>query len=397
MKQEAPINTKIRGLLIFAAFCAVSACAQQQDISPTISIDPVDFKALSGWADDDLSGVLSAFRKSCAVLTASDKNSRASQLRIAERSVDLRPSCNAAANVEENNKAGLRGYFEKWFSPYAVRDHSGDREGLLTGYYEPELRGSRTARGQYKIPLYGRPDNLVTADLGLFDPALKGRKVAGLISKGALVPYHDRKTIDGNHPVTNLQPLVWVDSQVDAFFLHIQGSGRIKLAEGGLLRLGYAANNGHPYTAIGGTLARRGEIPLDRISMQSIRAWLAANPEKAKEVMAQNARYIFFRELTGNAPIGAQGVELTAGRSLAVDRRAIPLGMPIWVDTADPIDPHKPYRRLMIAQDVGHAIKGVIRGDIFFGHGLLAARRAGLMKSRGQFFVLLPKVAPDAS
>jgi membrane-bound lytic murein transglycosylase A len=311
--------------------------------------------------------------------------------------VDWRAGCEAAAAVDATDSDAVRAYFEKWFSPHAVFDRDGSQEGLLTGYYEPELRGARRPDGRYKFPLYGRPANLVTADLGLFDASLAGHNVTGRVANGRLVPYPDRGTIVGEGLADDSEPLVWVDSAVDAFFLHIQGSGRVRLAGGGLMRLGYAASNGHPYTAIGRTLIQRGEIPRDRVSMQSIRAWFAANPDKAAEVMAQNARYIFFRELEGDAPVGAQGVELTAGRSLAVDRRVIPLGALLWLDTRDPIDPRLPYRRLMVAQDVGHAVRGGIRADIFFGHGLLAARRAGLMKQRGRYFILLPKVAAPAS
>jgi membrane-bound lytic murein transglycosylase A len=294
-------------------------------------------------------------------------------------------------NVDLAVGDAARAYFEKWFKPHAILGGNGDQDGLLTGYYEPELRGARKPSARYKYPLYGRPGDLVTVDLSLFDKTLVGRSLTGRVANGVLAPYPDRKTIDNRRLELNPKPLVWVDNAVDAFFLHIQGSGRIKLDGGGLMRVGYAASNGHPYTAIGRTLVQRGAIQRGRASMQSIRAWLAANPDPATDVMMQNARYIFFRELEGNAPVGAQGVELTAGRSLAVDRRAVPLGAPLWLETRDPLDPREPYNRLMIAQDVGHAIKGGIRGDIFFGHGPLAARRAGLMNQRGRYFILLPR------
>jgi len=319
--------------------------------------------------------------------------------RVAGRAIDWRPACEAAPAVTVGTSGAARDYFEKWFQPFAVLDRDGGREGLLTGYYEAELRGARRQGGRYRFPLYGRPGDLVTADLGLFDETLTGRSVTGRVSGGALVPYPDRKSIDRNGLADKTAPLVWVDSAVDAFFLQIQGSGRVKLADGGLMRLGYAASNGRAYTAIGRTLIRQGEIPPDRVSMQTIRAWLASNPDKAVAIMEQNERYIFFRVLDGSAPVGAQGVELTAERSLAVDSRAVPLGAPLWIDTTDPIDPRQPFRRLMIAQDVGQAIKGGIRGDIFFGYGQIAARRAGLMKQRGRYFILLPKpkVAPPSS
>lgn len=384
-------------MLIGASLYATVGCAPPPELSQKIFVEPVGFKALEGWRGDRLDDALAAYKKSCAVLLRAPAVSRGTPLLVGGRVVNWRPACEAVANVEEKNSSAARDYFEKWFRPFAVVDAEGHRNGLLTGYYEPELRGARRPGGRFKFPLYGRPSDLVTADLGQFDASLKGRRVTGRVAQGALVPYPHRKLIDGGHLADKSRPLVWVDSAIDAFFLHIQGSGRVKLEDGGLMRLGYAASNGHAYTAIGRTLIRRGAIARDQASMQSIRAWLAANPDKAPEIMGQNARYIFFRELNGNAPVGAQGVELTAGRSLAVDRQAVPLGAPLWVETRDPIDPHRPYRRLMIAQDVGHAIKGGIRGDIFFGHGRLAARRAGLMKQRGRYYILLPKAAPPAS
>ncbi len=376
---------------------ATAGCAPRLELSPHISVESVDFKVLEGWRSDRLVEALAAFRKSCEVLLRAPKADHKNAFLVAGRALNWRPACKAASNVDDKSSGAARDYFEKWFRPFAVFDRSGNRDGLLTGYYEAELSGARHPGGRFKIPLYGRPSDLVTADLGQFDASLKGRSVTGRVSNGTLVPYPDRKSIDGGRLADKPKPLVWVDSEIDAFFLHIQGSGRIKLADGGLMRLGYAASNGRAYTAIGRTLVQRGAIARDRASMQTIRAWLAANPDKATKIMAQNARFIFFRELAGNAPVGAQGVELTAGRSLAVDRRAVPLGVPLWLETQDPIDPHRPYQRLMIAQDVGHAIKGGIRGDIFFGHGLLAARRAGLMKQRGRYYLLLPKAAPPAS
>ena len=340
---------------------------------------------------------MAAYRKSCEALLRASNADPNKPLLVAGRAVNWVPACKAAASVDDQSSIAAREYFEKWFRPFAVFDRNGKQEGLLTGYYEAELRGALHPGGRFKFPLYSRPSDLVAVDLGRFETSLKGRSIIGRVADGTLVPYPVRKSIDGGILADKLKPLVWVDSAIDAFFLHIQGSGRIKLANGGLMRLGYAASNGHDYTAIGRILVQRGEITRDRVSMQTIRAWLAANPAKASEIMAQNARYIFFRELTGNAPVGAQGVELTAGRSLAVDRSAVPLGTPLWLDTRDPVDPYRPYQRLMIAQDVGNAIKGGIRGDIFFGHGRLAARRAGLMKQRGRYYILLPKAMPPAS
>jgi membrane-bound lytic murein transglycosylase A len=391
LRQEVPINRLFRNLLSAALLSAAVGCALPQPGSPVISLEPSAFKDLAGWSDDQPVDALTAFRKSCRVLVARQKARNNKPFQIGGHEVNWVPACDAAMNVDLAVGDAARAYFEKWFKPHAILGGNGDQDGLLTGYYEPELRGARKPSARYKYPLYGRPGDLVTVDLSLFDKTLVGRSLTGRVANGVLAPYPDRKTIDNRRLELNPKPLVWVDNAVDAFFLHIQGSGRIKLDGGGLMRVGYAASNGHPYTAIGRTLVQRGAIQRGRASMQSIRAWLAANPDPATDVMMQNARYIFFRELEGNAPVGAQGVELTAGRSLAVDRRAVPLGAPLWLETRDPLDPREPYNRLMIAQDVGHAIKGGIRGDIFFGHGPLAARRAGLMNQRGRYFILLPR------
>ncbi|MDC0033878.1 murein transglycosylase A, partial [Alphaproteobacteria bacterium] len=390
LKQESPIS-RFYQILLFAAFLsATSGCALVPERATKISLELVNFSSLEGWSNDRLSDALVAHRKSCVVLLRAPQSDGILRRLVDGRAINWRPACKAASAIDVKDDKAARGYFEKWFHPYAVFDSNGKRDGLLTGYYEPELRGARQPSARYNVPIYGRPADLVTAYLGRFDAALAGHSVTGRVVNGMLVPYPDRKSIDGGNLSLRPEPLVWVDSKIDAFFLHIQGSGRIKLAGGGMMRLGFAASNGRAYTAIGRTLVGRGAIPRDRVSMQTIRAWLTTNPDKARGVMAKNARYIFFHKLTGNAPVGAQGVELTAERSLAVDRRAVPLGALLWLETKDPIDSHKPYQRLMVAQDVGHAIKGSIRGDIYFGHGRLAARRAGLMKQYGRYYILLP-------
>ena len=193
--------------------------------------------------------------------------------------------------------------------------------------------------------------------------------------------------------------MIWVDSAVDAFFLHVQGSGRVSMDDGSIVRIGYVARNGHAYKSIGRELIKRGALSRERVSMQSIKTWLRDNSEKAPALMASNPSFIFFRIIDGalksldkqQGPIGAQGVPLTPGRSLAVDRAYFPLGIPIWLDTTDPLEPGLPLRRLVIAQDTGSAIKGPVRGDLFWGFGAEAATRAGLMKQPGNYFLLLPR------
>jgi membrane-bound lytic murein transglycosylase A len=215
--------------------------------------------------------------------------------------------------------------------------------------------------------------------------------LVGRVVDGTLRPYEGRAEIEAGALSGRARPIAWVDDPVDAFFLQIQGSGRVALAEGGEMRVGYAAQNGHGYVPVGRILAERGEIPREQVSMQSIRAWMARDARAAQDLMNANPSYVFFRELTGDGPIGSEGVALVPGRSLAVDRAHVALGVPVWLDAQDPLDEAKRVRRLLVAQDTGGAIRGVVRGDVFWGTGEEAAERAGRMRSRGRTWVLLPR------
>ena len=298
--------------------------------------------------------------------------------------------CKALAGLRQPSWKAARKFFEIWFQPYQASGQNGPT-GLFTGYYEAHLHGARKRDNTYRFPLYRRPPDLVSVDLGKFRDTLKGERVAGVVVDGRLAPYADREAIARGALDRRGLELLWVDSAVDAFFLHIQGSGRVTMSDGGVVRVGYDGANGQPYRAIGRDLVDNGAIPADRISMQTIRAWLAAHPGRAQAMMARNRSYIFFRTLQGDGPIGALGVALTPGRSLAVDRRFIPLGVPVWLDATDPLSATTPLRRLLIAQDTGGAIRGPVRGDMFWGHGADAASRAGQMKSHGRYFLLLPR------
>ena len=247
----------------------------------------------------------------------------------------------------------------------------------------------------YTVPLHGRPADLVTVDLGAFRHDLEGRRIAGRVVDGRLRPFESRAEIVAGALDDKAPVLAWLDDPIAAFFLHIQGSGRIVLAEGGELRVGFAGQNGHPYVAIGRELIRRGAIARERISLQTIRDWLKRNPDQAAEVMAVNRSYVFFHVLEGVGPVGAQGVVLTPGRSLAVDRRYLPLGAPLWLEARAPApqpeSPDRPLHRLMVAQDTGGAIRGPVRGDVFWGHGPDAEAVAGRMKHQGRYYLLLPR------
>ena len=374
-------------------FLALAACAPATPPSDKLHLSPVSFSDLPGWSHDRQANALPALRRSCGALPNLNPN-----LAQSSTAANVWPvMCKALAKLRNRSNRAARGFFERWFRPYRTSGRDGG-EGLFTGYYEPQLRGSRKPDKTYRFPLYRRPPDLVSVDLGAFDRKLKGARIAGKVIKGRLVPYVDRNAITRGALARRGLELLWVDSAIDAFFLHIQGSGRVAMADGGEVRVGYADSNGRPYRAIGRDLVESGAISSDRISMQTIRAWLAAHPNDAQAMMARNRSFVFFRILQGDGPIGAMGVALVPGRSLAVDRRFIPLGLPVWLDATDPLSAGTPLRRLMVAQDTGGAIRGPVRGDVFWGHGAKAAARAGRMKSRGRYYLLLPRdVVPGSS
>jgi membrane-bound lytic murein transglycosylase A len=355
-------------------------------------LTPASFSDLPGWSTGQQAGALTALRRSCV----SKKIKRPAQWPGVALPQDAANMCAAAAalSVDENSPERddqARQFFERWFSVLHASNNE-KSQGLFTGYFEASLKGSRTAHPDYPTPLYGVPDNHVVVDLSDFDPSLGRRRVVGRVENGALKPYFDRAAIDAGALVG--QELLWVSDPIDAFILHVQGSGRVTMPDGDVARVGFAGHNGHKYQSIGRALIKRGELERGQASWPDIRAWMESNPDKAPALLAVNKRYIFFKERAAeDGPIGAQGVALTPRRSLAVDRRFIPLGVPIWLDTTWPSS-DKPIQRLMVAQDTGGAIRGPVRGDFFWGHGEVALAQAGKMKSRGQYFILIPRAAP---
>ncbi|WP_417819532.1 murein transglycosylase A [Terasakiella sp.] len=357
-----------------------------------IRLMPVSYASLPGWEDDQIANSIPALRKSCQTFGRMDENKPIGPNGIGGVAGDWKPICTEAYSLPDGDSQKAREFYQMFFQPYLVSDLAEDRaaSGLFTGYYEAALRGALTQGGVYQTPLYKRPDDLVLVGLGEFKQNWKGKRLAGRLENGQLVPYASRSEIDaGKLRGKNLE-LVWVDDPVDAFFLHIQGSGRVVFADGSTMRVGYDGHNGHDYTSIGRILIDRGEVSKEEMSMQAIRSWLAAHPDKGQELMRENSSFIFFRELKDDGPVGAQGVALTPGRSLAIDKRFLPLGLPLYLHTfTDPVTPN-PISRLVVAQDTGGAIKGVVRGDVFWGFGEEAAMRAGKMKETGSFFALLP-------
>lgn len=275
---------------------------------------------------------------------------------------DWRAPCAAAASLPAGDDTAARHFFEAGFVP-VLAGNNGAVEGLFTGYYEITLNGSRKRGGPFQTPIYRRP-----ADPKRFSRA---------------------EIEDGGLTGEGLE-LLWVDDPVDAFFLEIQGSGRVKLKEGGVLRVGYDGSNAHAYVPVGRLLLERGEIPREQLTMQAIRAWMKTHPQEGAALRRENPSYVFFREIAGEGPLGAQRVPLSAGRSLAVDRAFIPLGVPMWLEARERFSSGT-IRRLVIAQDTGGAIKGPVRGDLFWGHGKEAAEGAGAMNARGRYYLLLPR------
>lgn len=347
-------------------------------ISPSISqLKAADWSQLKEWEQDTLLPAWTAFLQSCNALN---------------KQLLWRETCKKASTIKQPTDNNIKHFFKHHLIPHQVLNLDGSAEGLITGYYEPLLKGSRTPSQQYRYPLYAPPDELLVIELADVYPELKNLQLRGRLEGRKVVPYYSRAEIENEPASLKGRELLWVNDQIELFFLQIQGSGRIILENGEILRVGYADQNGHPYQSIGKLLAQRGELPLESSSMQGIKQWGQQNPDKLTELLHQNSRYIFFRELPNNlsGPIGALGVPLTTGRSLAVDPRAIPQGAPIFLSTTWP-NSNKPLNRLMVAQDAGSAIKGGVRADFFWGFGPEAANQAGKMKQKGKMWVLLPK------
>ncbi len=377
-------------LLSVCLVMLLTACGEADKAAVPLVLEPVGYEALPGWDADDHEAVLAAFTLSCERILKRDAADPFGPDKIGGTYGDWQPLCRP---VVEGTVEDARAFFEDNFTPHAASFGGGEETGLFTGYYEAALDGSLTRGGPYQYPLHTRPDDLVMVDLGAFREDLRGRRIAGRVTDGRLRPYEDRAAITaGDWPHTGgEQVLVWVDDPVDAFFLHIQGSGRIKLDDGGEMRVGYAGQNGHVYYAIGRALIESGAVRREDMSMQAIRAWLDRNPHRAQELMNLNPSYVFFRRLDGPGPLGGEGVALTPERSLAIDRSLMPYGMPVWVDIAPPAEGAPALQRLMVAQDTGGAIRGAVRGDVFWGHGERAEYLAGKMKSEGRYWLLLPK------
>lgn len=342
-----------------------------------VSVYPTEFDYLPGWHYDNHAQAFHSFRRSCDSWQKQPGSKPLSGIFDLGTISDWQKLCTVnVANGQEKQ------FFERWFKPYAVANY-GSFDGLFTGYYVPELHGSHHKSARYHVPLYGVPKDLVK----------RGDRI-GRLNKGEFVPYYDRAEIQAGALQGKGAELLWVDSEVDAFFLEVQGSGRVIMDDGRIQGVGFAGKNGRGYYAIGKTLVDRGVIAREDISMQTIRAWILQNPDEGRQLMLQNQSVVFFKlshAHPSEGPIGSMSTPLTPQHSIAVDKNYLPMGVPLWLDADHPIENNQRLRHLVMAQDTGGAIKGLLRGDFFWGHGQLAESAAGVMKSRGRYFILVPK------
>ena len=358
------------------------------------------YSALDGWQDDDHHAALTAFLKSCEIILKRKASKPMPNAALAGTTGDWQGICKSASNLKDDTKSEAKMFFEQAFTPLEVY-YDGKSNGTFTGYHEPLLKGSFTKSDRYNIPLHKKPSDIIKINLGAFREKYKGVILQGVLKGDQVVPYANRANIiDGALGEQKLE-LLWVDSAIDAFFLQVQGSGRVELDDGTIISIGYAGKNGQPYRSLGRILINAGEMTLEGTSAQTIKQWLRDNPDRQRWLLDQNPSYVFFRLLDNNTgPYGSAGVTLTAERSLAVDPMHLPLLAPIWVDASRPDQNDKsihdvPFKQLMVAQDTGGAIKGAIRGDVFWGHGAKSDEVAGRMNNQGRLVLLLPKDLAD--
>jgi membrane-bound lytic murein transglycosylase A len=358
-----------------------------------IILHKTSFKNLPGWADDDQNKALYAFKQSCiAIMRMDPKKPFSHSIPFSGNVSAWQTICEAANNFMQNDTNTARDFFEYWFKPYRVENNFNPK-GLFTGYYLPLIHASYTKNQRYTAPIYAMPSDLYKIKLGLFHSELTGKTITVKLKDNILTPYPDRAAIQSGVLGNKAHVLAWADNPIDIFFAQIQGSAVVQMSNQKKLVIGYAGDNGHPYTAVGKILVAKHFIEKNAVSMQSIKTWLMQHPELASDILNQNASYVFFNILKNGQVLGTQHVPLTPERSLAVDTRYIPLGAPVWLKTTSPMSAKNkvPFQQLLIAQDTGGAIKGIIRGDVFWGEGDEAAFNAGYMNSVGQYWILLPR------
>jgi membrane-bound lytic murein transglycosylase A len=354
---------------------------------------PVGWADIPGWSEDDHLLAYKAFRTSCRPIAA--QHALPSDPKAL--GISLRDPCRAARTLDLSDGARARAFFEEHFLPLRI-SRLGEDAGFVTGYYEPVIDGSRTQTDVYTVPVYRRPSNLFVRGFKQSDAGLPNKgQVFRKIGRRKLVPYYDRAEIEDGAIAGRGLEICWLKNQTDLLFTQIQGSARVRIEDGSTIRINYDAHNGYPYTAVGRILIDRGIVPKDQMSMQRIREWMDQNPDGAKELRRQNRSYVFFREVQlsdRDEAVGAQGVPLTPGRSIAVDKALHVYGTPFFIEGELPIESEQsktPFRRLMVAQDTGSAIVGPARADIYFGAGADAGRVSGRLRNNARFVMLVPK------
>ena len=359
--------------LAVLAIAALAGCANKPGISTAVSWD-----TLEGWSNDQLSQSIPALLAQCP--------------KLEKKSKQWNNICQRANALDISSEKRVNQFYKRYFQPHKIIGNNHQNTGLITGYYEPLLKGSYTKSERYNYPIYQKPNDLMRVDAAHNLLKVKDNKARGRLVNGNIRAYYSRAQIDSNKQPLKGNELLWVDSSDDAFFLHIQGSGLVELEDGSIIGVAYADQNGHPYRAIGRDLINMGAIEKEDISLQTIKTWLTENPHKAGALKNKNPSYIFFSLRTDVelGPRGSLNVPLTPERSVAVDRRIIPLGSPLWLNTTLP-NSDQTYQRLVFAQDTGGAINGPIRADVFFGRGERSKQLAGEMKQKGKIFILLPK------
>ena len=375
--QPAPVAAACPAAPVAQACPACPACPPAKPPAETARYVEAPFEALPGWSSASLGESLRAFLARCP------------------RPNSLARACELARAVPAGDAAAARTFFEEVFQPYALVSSDGPDTGLVTGYYEPVIEGSHERSAAFPHPIFGVPDDLIVVDLAAVNPDVRNMRLRGRLEGRRLVPYYSRAEIESRNGAFPAPAIAFTNDPVELFFLQIQGSGQVRFENGERIRIAYADQNGHPFRSLGRYLVARGELPLEQASMQGIKAWALANPGKLQEALNQNPSYVFFRELPAPAsplqgPPGALGIPLTPEYSIAVDRRFVPLGAPVYLATTYPLS-DAPLQRLVAAQDTGGAIRGPVRADFFWGTGADAGAQAGRMRQPGKMWLLWPR------
>jgi len=347
---------------------------------PYALLKPASWAELPGLAKEDWAASWRAWLQGCQGL---------------KNKPDWQAVCAVALLVNADDAVAIQAYWRQYFNVYQTQQPEGAPQGLMTGYYQPVLKGARAASARYPVPLYKTPNDLITVNLSGLFPELKYKRVRGRVQGQSLIPYYSRAEIEQAQSPLAGNELLWVNDAVEAFFLQVQGSGIVELENGERVPVGYADQNGHPYQSIGKLLVERGEMVASEASMQGIKNWALQHPDQLRALLDANPSYVFFKLLPAglSGPLGALGVPLTAARSIAVDPFYIPLGAPVYLASTYP-NSETPLQQLMQAQDTGGAIKGGVRADVYWGEGDSAGKLAGAMRQQGQLWVWLPKTFP---